>query len=61
MAEGRQTESWNHTASILAQIHNANPYQTKGRKPEDFLPSRLAPPSDCEMSLSAAAAFFGRR
>jgi len=61
MVEGRQTERWNHTASLLAQIHNANPYARRAARPDDYLPSASPAAAAREMSFSEAAAFFGSR
>jgi len=40
MAEGRSTEMWNHTSSILALVANVNRDPKKGRAftPADFNP-----------------------
>lgn len=40
MAEGRQVESWNHTAALLAWIGNNNPHRKRSKTfhPRDFHP-----------------------
>lgn len=45
MAEGRQTEAWNHTAAILAWIGNNNPHRKKSKTfhPRDFHPFARLP------------------
>lgn len=39
MAEGRQRESWNHTAQILAMLYNAHrDPKSRAMKPAEFHP-----------------------
>jgi len=40
LAEARQRENWNHTAQVLAMLHNVNrdPQKTAALKPADFHP-----------------------
>jgi hypothetical protein len=42
LAESRQRDQWNHTASLMALIANVNRDPKKGRlaRPEDFHPLR---------------------
>lgn len=42
LAEARQRDQWNHTASVMALIANVNRDPKKGRpaKPDDFHPLR---------------------
>jgi hypothetical protein len=41
MADGHQTEAWNHTAALLAMLANTHrdPKKTRAFKPSDFHPS----------------------
>lgn len=61
MADARQVDTWSQTASLLAQIHNSNPYVKRAAKPSDFLPRSMVTNHQPEesMSLSEAAAMFG--
>ena len=63
MADGKQGDAWNHTACLLAQIHNANPFARDHAKPADYLPERKGRTNGQarEMSLGEAAEFFGSR
>ena len=40
MADGHQTEAWNHTAALLAMLANTHrdPKKTRAFKPSDFHP-----------------------
>jgi hypothetical protein len=42
MAEARGREEWERAASLLAQMHNANPFRKDGppAKPTDYNPYR---------------------
>ena len=59
MADGRQTEAWNHTSAILAWIGNNNPHRKKGKAyyPRDFhpfaekLPKREPPVFKADISI----------
>jgi len=59
MARAKQVDAWNHTASVLAMIHNAN--SRTPRKPEEFHPMRArrtvrladAAPSRSDPSVSS--------
>lgn len=44
MAQARQQDAWNHTASVLAMLANVNRDPKKGRafKPTDFHPMPVA-------------------
>lgn len=44
MARARQRESWQHTASILALIFNANRGKASPLGPQDFMPGAFAAP-----------------
>lgn len=61
MVDGRQNDAWNHTASLLAQIHNANPFHRRALQPADFLPGADDQAAGQEMTMGEAAAFFGSR
>ncbi|MGD9856510.1 MAG: hypothetical protein AB7U20_16305 [Planctomycetaceae bacterium] len=47
MAESRQSDAWNHTASVLALLANAHrdPKKTRPLKPADFHPLRKPTPT----------------
>jgi hypothetical protein len=57
MAEGRRRDQWNHTASVLALVANANRDPKKGRAftPADFHPmsgpKREPPPIKADISV----------
>lgn len=44
MAEGRQSDQWNHTASVLALLANAHrdPKKSRPFRPEEFHPIAAA-------------------
>jgi len=48
MAESRQREQWNHTASVLALLANCHrdPKRTRAFKPADFNPYEARCPTD---------------
>jgi hypothetical protein len=48
MAEARQSEQWNHTATVLAMLANVNrdPKKNRAFKPGDFHPVEASKRSD---------------
>jgi hypothetical protein len=49
MADGHQTDAWNHTAALLAMLANTHrdPKKTRAFKPSDFHPeTRREKPKD---------------
>lgn len=41
MAEGRQRDQWQHTASLLCLLHNINCQRGKEKKPHHFYPFKV--------------------
>lgn len=38
MAEARQRDNWNHTAAILAKLHNTSGFAEEAHSPEHYHP-----------------------